>query len=71
MSMASAALPCLEAMYRDIARMLGNQETEDIALVCQGHRLMVHSFLLCARSGHTVRMVVNCSYTGRQSSAAC
>ena len=69
--MASAALPCLEAMYRDIARMLGDQETEDIALVCQGHRLMVHSFLLCARSVDTVRMVVNCSSTGRQSSAAC
>jgi hypothetical protein len=49
--MASPALPCLEAMYKDIARMLGDEETEDIALVCQGHRLMVHSFLLCARSG--------------------
>ena len=49
--MASPALPCLEAMYKDIARMLGDEETEDIALVCQGHRIMVHSFLLCARSG--------------------
>ena len=50
--MASPALPCPQAMYRDLARMLGDQETEDMALVCQGHRLMVHSFLLCARLGN-------------------
>ena len=70
--MASAALPCLEAMYRDIARMLGDQETEDIALVCQGHRLMVHSFLLCARSGNIVWKFVKCNFSsGHQFSEAC
>ena len=70
--MASAALPCLEAMYRDLARMLGDQETEDMALVCQGQRLMVHSFLLCARSGNMVRLFVKCpSSSGHQCSGAC
>ena len=70
--MASAALPCLEAMYSDIARMLDDQETQDIALVCQGHRLMVHSFLLCARSRNNVWKLVKSNFSsGHQCSEVC
>ena len=45
----SAVMSCdYELMRQDMLAMLSN-DTADFAIVCQGQRIPVHKFMLCAR----------------------
>ena len=45
------AIACLEAMYKDIIRLLGDTDTTDLVLKCgEDRQIRVHSLVMMARS---------------------
>ena len=50
-------MTCLQAMYKDITRLLGDSETSDMIVKCGDEELKVHSFVMMARSPVFHRML--------------
>ena len=50
-------MTCLKAMYKDITRLLGDDETSDMIVKCGEEELKVHSFVMMARSPVFHRML--------------
>ena len=49
-SIPSPRMACLESMYKDITRLLGDSYTTDMVIKCGDEELKVHSLVMMARS---------------------